>query len=119
MNECTYPDCDRCPFPDCMKDTINGRRKYKYSKAYKDRTRANMPHCDECEFCFTVQKERANGSMRICSISMRIIADNVTTCPHWCVNRGDDIFHRAYIARKEKNENITRKSVHEMRTVRN
>lgn len=54
---------------------------------YRARRKANLPHCDECENCVLVEKEKQDGYRRLCVDKMRLIEQKVSNCPRWCEKR--------------------------------
>lgn len=100
MSECTYPNCTACAKPDCdmeKKDiaAMLKRRRYAINpglyrqkqRDYKSRIKANLPHCDECESCILVRKEKQSGYRRLCIDEMRLIEQKISNCPLWCRKR--------------------------------
>ena len=99
-NNCAYPDCLRCTYPDCDKDkkditAMLKRRRWALNPSlyrqkqqdYRERIKTNLPHCDECENCILVEKEKQDGYRRLCIEKMRLIEQKVSNCPHWCAKR--------------------------------
>lgn len=81
---------------------------------YKKRTKANLPHCDDCQFCVLVEKEKLNGYRRLCISKMRLIEQKVANSPQWCEKRApsaDYIRRRERILaqKKEKAKNVNKK----------
>lgn len=58
-------------------------------REYRARVKANLPHCDECESCILVEKEKQDGYRRLCIDKMRLIEQKVSNCPQWCRKRRD------------------------------
>lgn len=70
-DDCAYPNCQTCSKPDCdkgQKDIIALLKRRRYAvnpilyrqkqQDYRARVKANLPHCDECENCILVEKEK-------------------------------------------------------------
>lgn len=100
MKNCNYPDCFNCEHSDCVmekKDIIAIQKRRNYHKDvensrqkqrdYRDKIKSELPECDKCEHCMTVEKEKQDGLRRICKLKMRLIEQKVTKCPHWCEKR--------------------------------
>ncbi len=58
-------------------------------REYRARVKASLPHCDECESCILVEKEKQDGYRRLCIDKMRLIEQKVSNCPQWCRKRRD------------------------------
>lgn len=99
-NDCEYPNCLICTNPDCDKEqkdihALLKRRRYAVNPTlyrqkqqdYRARIKANLPHCDECESCILVEKERHDGYRRLCVDKMRLIEQKVSNSPQWCKKR--------------------------------
>lgn len=99
-NDCAYPDCLSCKKPDCdmeQKDiaSLLKRRRWAINpmlyrqkqRDYRARIKADLPHCDECENCILVEKEKQDGYRRLCIDEMRLIEQKVSNCPQWCKKR--------------------------------
>lgn len=99
-NDCAYPNCLSCTNPDCSKEKKNivallKRRRWvenptlyrQRQRDYRARIKENLPHCDECDNCILVKKERQDGYRRLCIDKMRLIEQKVSNCPHWCNKR--------------------------------
>lgn len=97
MHDCEYPDCTQCNQPECTAEAkdiaaLLKRRRYMRSpelfrqrqRDYRDRVRANLPHCDQCDDCILVQKEKLDGYRRLCVSELRLIEQKVSNSPHWC-----------------------------------
>lgn len=54
---------------------------------YRSRVKANLPHCDECEECILVQKDKGDGYRRLCIRELRLIEQKVSNSPQWCYKR--------------------------------
>lgn len=102
MKDCNYPKCSDCAFIDCRMDqkdiaAMLKRRRYAVNPTfyrqkqqdYRARIKANLPHCDECESCILVEKEKQDGYRRLCIERMRLIEQKVSNCPQWCMKRRD------------------------------
>lgn len=98
--DCPYPNCQGCLHTDCImsqKDitAMLKRRRWKINpelyrqkqQNYRKRRKENLPHCDECERCVLVRKEKQDGFRRICSGEMRLIEQKVSNSPQWCPKR--------------------------------
>lgn len=101
-NDCKYPACISCDRPDCdmeSKDVaaLLKRRRWAQNPTayrqkqqdYRAKIKANLPHCDECESCVLVEKEKQDGYRRLCVDKMRLIEQKVSNCPQWCRKRKD------------------------------
>ncbi|MBD5555156.1 MAG: hypothetical protein HDQ95_07405 [Roseburia sp.] len=101
-NDCTYPNCLICANPDCDKEnkdihallkrrrwTLNPTLYRQKQQDYRARIKSNLPHCDECENCILVEKEKQDGYRRLCIDEMRLIEQKVSNCPLWCRKRRD------------------------------
>lgn len=101
-NDCAYPNCLICANPDCDKEqkdiaALLKRRRYTVNPTlyrqkqqdYRAKIKANLPHCDECESCILVEKEKQDGYRRLCIDKMRLIEQKVSNSPHWCRKRRD------------------------------
>ena len=100
MKNCNYPKCTECNLPDCQMDkkdivALLKRRRYatdpethrQKQRDYRRRVKANLPHCDECDMCVLVVKEKQDGYRRLCIEEMRLIEQKVSNSPHWCRKR--------------------------------
>lgn len=106
-NDCLYPNCINCTNPDCDKENndihaLLKRRRWAFNPTlyrqkqqdYRARIKSNLPHCDECEKCILVEKEKQDGYRRLCIDEMRLIEQKVSNCPQWCRkrrNKGNEI----------------------------
>ena len=99
-NDCAYPNCLSCTKPDCDKEAKDieamlKRRKWAVNptlyrqkqRDYRARIKANLQHCDECESCILVEKEKQDGYRRLCIDKMRLFEQKVSNCPQWCRKR--------------------------------
>lgn len=99
-DDCTYPNCLSCEKTDCDKEqkdisAMLKRRRWEANpelyrqkqRDYRARIKANLPHCDECENCILVEKEKRDGYRRLCIDKMRLIEQKVSNCPQWCRKR--------------------------------
>lgn len=99
--DCAYPDCETCQHPDCImsepdiKALITRRRRQADPEAYRQKQRdyrsrikATLPHCDNCESCVLVRKEKQDGYRRLCIAEIRLIEQKVANSPQWCKKRG-------------------------------
>lgn len=97
MSDCKYPNCEECNKEDCdmeQKDikAMLKRRKYgqnlefyrQKQRDYRSRIKENLPHCDDCENCIFVKKEKLEGYRRVCISDLRLIEQKVSNSPHWC-----------------------------------
>lgn len=113
---CSYPDCLNCEHTECIMEgkDINAllkRKRWKENpdyyrekqREYRARVKANLPHCDECEECILVKKDKGDGFRRLCAIDMRLVEQKVTNCPIWCSKRMSrkESDHQRYLRRKE------------------
>ena len=100
MKECNYPKCTECNFSDCNMENkdiaaLLKRRRWalqpelyrQKQRDYRKRIKDNLPHCDECENCILVDKEKQNGYRRLCIAQMRLIEQKVSNSPQWCEKR--------------------------------
>lgn len=103
LKECNYPKCTECQYPDCHMENSDiaallKRRRWKTNpelyrqkqRDYRKRIKDNLPHCDECENCVLVLKEKQDGYRRLCIAEMRLIEQKVSNSPHWCKKRGNE-----------------------------
>ena len=114
--DCAYPVCEACQYPDCiMSETditalLKRRRRQEDPEAYRQKQReyqalraetikviqgtsrlnADLPHCDGCESCVLVRKEKQDGYRRLCIADMRLIEQKVANSPQWCRKRGQN-----------------------------
>ncbi len=51
---------------------------------YRKRIKDNLPHCDECENCILVRKDKGDGYRRLCVKELRLIEQKVSNSPQWC-----------------------------------
>lgn len=100
MKECNYPFCEICEYPDCIMESSDIKamqKRHKYhenleesrqkQRDYRKLVNSQLPECDKCEYCITVDKEKQDGKRRVCKLSMRLIEQKVTKSPHWCEKR--------------------------------
>ena len=100
MPDCNYPECKNCIYGDCIMDerdisAMLKRRRWKINpelyrqkqRDYRARVKSNLPHCDECELCVLVGKEKQDGYRRLCIDEMRLIEQKVSNSPQWCKKR--------------------------------
>ena len=102
-NDCEYPDCKSCTNLDCEKEqkdiaallkrrrwAVNPEMYRQKQRDYRARIKASLPHCDECESCILVEKEKQDGYRRLCIDKMRLIEQKVSNCPQRCGKRKGD-----------------------------
>ena len=100
MPDCSYPECHKCMYSDCVMEkkditALLKRRRWHQNPElyrqkqndYRKRIKDNLPHCDECESCVLVKKEKQDGYRRICISEMRLIEQKVSNSPQWCKKR--------------------------------
>lgn len=100
MKDCNYPNCQECQFDDCdmeSKDIAAMLKRRRWTKNpqfyrqkqndYRNKVKASLPHCNECESCILVKKEKQDGYRRLCVEEMRLIEQKVSNSPHWCEKR--------------------------------
>jgi hypothetical protein len=91
--ECTLSDCEM-ENGDIV--ALLKRRRYasdpeayrQKQRDYRKRIKENLPHCDECNMCVLVEKEKQDGYRRLCVQKMKLIEQKVANSPHWCSKRG-------------------------------
>lgn len=123
MKDCSYPNCLECTFNDCVMEnkdirSLLKRRRWaidpeKYrqkQRDYKNRIKSNLPHCDECENCILVKKDKQDGYRRLCISKMRLIEQKVSNCPQWCEKRttSEDYLKRRHRILEQKKEKYQR-----------
>lgn len=54
---------------------------------YRKRVVSFLPHCDECEDCILVRKDKGDGFRRLCASELRLIEQKVSNSSHWCRKR--------------------------------
>lgn len=72
---------------------------------YRKKVKDNLPHCDDCQFCVLVEKEKQDGNRRLCISKMRLIEQKVANSPQWCEKRtpsNDYIKRRDRILKQKK-----------------
>lgn len=100
MKDCKYPDCLTCDHLECDMENkdiaaILKRRRWQKNpevyrqkqRDYRKRIKDNLPHCNECDNCVLVLKDKGNGFRRLCVVEMRLIEQKVVNSPHWCMKR--------------------------------
>lgn len=100
MKDCNYPKCTECEFDDCKMESKDiaamlKRRRWQQNPElyrqkqhdYRKRIKDNLPHCDECEFCVLIKKEKQDGFRRLCISEMQLIEQKVSNSPIWCKKR--------------------------------
>lgn len=113
MKDCNYPKCEYCEHDDCIMDNKDihamlKRRRWNANPAayqqkqrdYRNRISKFLPHCDECENCVLVKKDKGEGFRRLCVSEMRLIEQKVSNSPQWCKRRTGN-------AEKQINNHIT------------
>lgn len=111
MKDCKYPNCTECTENDCNMEekdisALLKRRRWNANPTayrqkqldYKRRIKQNLPHCDECENCILVKKEKDDGFRRLCIAEMRLIEQKVSNSPQWCRKRTPS---KDYLKRRE------------------
>lgn len=101
--DCAYPVCEACQHPDCIMSGTDIRALLKRrqrqadpeayrqkQRDYRSRIKATLPHCDNCESCVLVRKEKQDGYRRLCIAEMRLIKQKVANSPQWCRKRGQN-----------------------------
>ena len=104
MKDCNYPKCTECTLQDCQMDNkdiaaLLKRRRWannpelhrQKQNEYRKRVKANLPHCDECDMCVLIGKEKQDGYRRLCIEEMRLIEQKVSNSPHWCRKRNENL----------------------------
>lgn len=103
MKDCNYPNCLECDHICDMDkqdiETMLKRRRYannpdlyrKKQQEYRKRIRANLPHCDNCDMCVLVKKDKGDGFRRVCTVSMRLVEQKVSNSPRWCCLRRKEV----------------------------
>ena len=100
MKNCNYPKCTECEHSDCIMENndihalLKRRRWNANPKAYQQKQRdyrkrisESLPHCDECDECILVKRDKGEGFRRLCVSEMRLIEQKVSNSPHWCKKR--------------------------------
>lgn len=99
MKNCNYPNCLECDHVCDMEnnDIAAMLKRRRWSKRpeyyrqkqqkYREKVRANLPHCDSCDMCVLVKKDKGEGFRRVCTVSMRLVEQKVSNSPHWCIKR--------------------------------
>lgn len=104
MKNCNYPNCTNCDHAKCDMENkdiaaLLKRRRYannpelyrKKQQEYRSKIKAYLPHCDECDMCVLVAKDKGNGYRRVCTVSMRLVEQKVSNSPHWCCLRRKEV----------------------------
>ena len=66
----------------------NNPEKYREKQNnYRKKIKENLPHCNECNCCVLVKKDKGEGERRLCIDKMQLIEQKVANCPHWCPKR--------------------------------
>ena len=86
--ECIYPDCMNCPLPDCKMDDKEIKQMLKDRKSKKRITfqefRDGLPKCNECEHCTRIEQSAPGTYVRVCTLNMRIVSNQIVRSPGWC-----------------------------------
>lgn len=103
MKDCNYPRCSECTLADCNMNqndiaALLKRKRYAVNpelyrqkqRDYRSRIKSHLPHCDECDSCVLVRKEKQEGYRRLCIVEMRLIEQKVSNSPLWCRKRGNN-----------------------------
>ena len=103
MKDCNYPKCTECTLSDCKMENrdivaLLKRRRYannpeihrKAQQDYRKKIKENLPHCDECDMCILVAKDKQDGYRRLCIDKMRLIEQKVSNSPNWCKKRANN-----------------------------
>lgn len=69
------------------KDIELSRQKQRDRRA---KIRESLPHCNDCEECLLVQKDKGEGYRRLCVRDLRLIEQKGTTSPFWCSKRKEN-----------------------------
>lgn len=98
--DCCYPKCTECIYEDCIMDhkdiaALLKRRRWennpeqyrKKQQEYREKIKSFLPHCNECEMCILVKKDKGDGVRRLCIDEMRLIEQKVSNSPIWCSKR--------------------------------
>ncbi len=119
MKDCIYPNCTECQLADCEMEekdiaSLLKRRRWmnnpelyrQKQRDYRKRIKDNLPHCDECENCILVRKDKGNGYRRLCTKELRLIEQKVSNSPQWCSKRtpSEDYLKRRENILKQKKE---------------
>lgn len=119
MKNCAYPNCEMCEREDCDMEqndiaAMLKRRRYqnnpeKYKEKqndYRKKIKDNLPHCNECENCVLVKKDKGEGYRRLCISEMRLIEQKVSNSPQWCEKRtpSEDYLKRRENILRQKRE---------------
>lgn len=110
---CAYPKCTECGYADCVMENKDiaamlKRRRYaanptlyrRKQQGYRAGRKANLPHCDECESCVLVEKEKQDGYRRLCIDTMRLIEQKVSNCPQWYRKRDEGKEYRIALLKR-------------------
>lgn len=102
MKDCNYPKCLDCESTDCHMEnkdiaamlkrrrwTANPEKYRQKQRDYRSQIKSYLPHCDECDSCVLVRKEKKDGYRRLCIDEMRLIEQKVSNSPQWCRKRGN------------------------------
>ena len=119
MKNCEYPNCDKCEREDCdmnendiaamlkRRRWENNPEKYREKQNdYRKKIKENLPHCNECESCVLVRRDKGEGVRRLCVEEMRLIEQKVSNSPQWCKKRtpSEDYIKRRENILKQKKE---------------
>ena len=85
---------------------INPEKYRQKQQDYRKRLKDNLPHCDECDNCILVRKDKGEGYRRLCISALRLIEQKVSNSPHWCEKRmpSEDYINRRENILKQKRE---------------
>lgn len=86
MNNCKYPNCERCKYVDCIKteQEVTTMKETMRKRIYRENIRALLPNCDNCHHCSKIKDCNGSGVRRLCNHDMRLIENRITTSPSWC-----------------------------------
>lgn len=103
MKNCEYPNCQNCTKDDCdmgandiqamlkrRRWNMNPELHRQKQRDYRSKIRENLPHCNKCDKCVLVKKDKGDGFRRLCILEMRLIEQKVVNSPHWCELRRNE-----------------------------
>ena len=123
---CAYPNCTECKKEDCDMEqndiaALLKRRRYQnelekhreLQRNYRQKVKDNLPHCNECENCILVLKDKGDGFRRLCISEMRLIEQKVSNSPQWCKKRtpSEDYLKRRNDILKQKKEKYRERNI--------